>query len=45
MQALFHQLVFTAKTKRWLTLLEVLEEKEHVIAQTLIDQTGFGRRT
>lgn len=45
MQALFHQLVFTAKTKRWLTLLEVLEEEEHVIAQTLIDQTGFGRRT
>ncbi|MCT8193557.1 hypothetical protein KY382_36065, partial [Pseudomonas monteilii] len=45
MQMLFHQLVFTAKTKRWLTLLEVLEEKEHVIAQTLIDRTGFGRRT
>ncbi|MFR0814143.1 MAG: helix-turn-helix domain-containing protein [Enterococcus casseliflavus] len=45
MQALFHQLVFTTKTKRWLTLLEVLEEEEHVIAQTLIAQTGFGRRT
>ncbi|MGM0294549.1 helix-turn-helix domain-containing protein [Enterococcus sp. AZ062] len=45
MQTLFHQLIFTTKTKRWLILLATLEEEEHVIAQNLIEQTGFGRRT
>lgn len=45
MQALFHHLLFSNKTKRWLVLLETIEEKEQVIAQTLIEQTGFGRRT
>ncbi|MGL9768954.1 helix-turn-helix domain-containing protein [Enterococcus sp. DIV0806c] len=45
MHSLFDHLVMADKTKRWLVLLATLEEEEHVIAHTLIEQTGFGRRT
>ncbi|MGL9768999.1 helix-turn-helix domain-containing protein [Enterococcus sp. DIV0806c] len=45
MHSLFDHLVMADKTKRWLVLLATLEKEEHVIAQTLIEQTGFGRRT
>lgn len=45
MHILFDHLVMADKTKRWLVLLATLEEEEHVIAHTLVEQTGFGRRT
>ncbi|MES5415765.1 HTH domain-containing protein, partial [Enterococcus mundtii] len=45
MHILFDHLVMADKTKRWLLLLATLEEEEHVTAQTLAKQTGFGRRT
>lgn len=45
MHSLFYQLIFTVKTKRWFTLLEVLEENEQTTAPNLVAHTGFGRRT
>jgi len=42
---LFYQLIFNVKTKRWFELLEVLEETEQTTAPSLVEHTGFGRRT
>lgn len=45
MEALFDHLLLNAKTKRWMILLEILEETEEVTAPALVKETQFGRRT
>ncbi len=45
MNMLFYQLIFNVKTKRWFELLGVLEEAEQTTAPSLVEHTGFGRRT
>lgn len=45
MDDLFYHLLLNAKTKRWLILLEILEETEEVTAPALVKETQFGRRT
>ncbi|MFP8918484.1 helix-turn-helix domain-containing protein [Enterococcus innesii] len=45
MDDLFDHLLLNAKTKRWLILLEILEETEEVTAPALVKETQIGRRT
>ena len=45
MEVLFYHLILNVKTKRWLTLLEILEETGEVTAPALVKETKFGRRT
>lgn len=45
MDSLFYQLTLNAKTKRWLILLDILEQTEEVTATSLVKQTQFSRRT
>lgn len=45
MDPLFYQLILNTKTKRWLILLEILEQTEEVTAPALVKQTQFSRRT
>lgn len=45
MDDLFDHLILNVKTKRWLILLEILEETEEATAPALVKETKFGRRT
>jgi len=45
MNALFRQLIYKTKTRRWFELLTLLEQKEHVMVKEFVDQTHYTRRT
>ena len=45
MNPLFEQLIYKPKTRRQFTLLEILEQNEHVIGKTFVEKTQYTRRT
>ncbi|HCO72991.1 MAG TPA: M protein trans-acting positive regulator [Enterococcus sp.] len=45
MNPLFYELLYNGKIKRWLELLDTLEEKEQVTTKELGEQTGVASRT
>lgn len=45
MNRLFYQLIHNSKAKRWLQILDMLEEQQHMTAHELARQTNYSIRT
>ncbi|MFJ3331718.1 HTH domain-containing protein [Enterococcus sp. NPDC086594] len=45
MNPLFEQLIYKPRTRRQFTLLEILEQNEHVTGKTFVEKTRYTRRT